>query len=46
MALAKETTLINSSKEKDDIMKLVKSLLESSLLLKRLSETIKNEAKE
>ena len=30
----------------DDIMKIVKSLEESDILIKGLSETIKNEAKE
>ena len=30
----------------DDIMKIVKSLEESGILIKGLSETIKNEAKE
>ena len=40
------TTLIISNKEMKDIMKIVKSLEESGLLMKSISETIKNEAKE
>ena len=40
------TTLIISNEEMNDIMKRVKSLEESGLLLKGVSETIKNEAKE
>ena len=44
--LAKQTTLIISNKEMNDIMKIVKCLEESGLLLKGVSETIKNEAKE
>ena len=40
------TTLIISNEEMNDIMKIIKSLEESSLLIKRISETIKNEAKE
>ena len=40
------TTLIISNEEMNDIMKIVKSLEESSLLIKDVSETIKNEAKE
>ena len=39
------TTLIISNEDKN-IMKIVKSLKEYGLLLKRISETIKNEAKE
>ena len=39
-------TLIISNKEMNDIMKVVKSLKESGLLIKGVSETIKNEAKE
>ena len=38
------TTLIISNKEMSDIMKIVKSLKESGLLIKDISETIKNEA--
>ena len=38
-------TLIISYKEINDIMKIVKSLEESSLLKKWVSETIENEAK-
>ena len=39
-------TLIISNEELIDIIKIVKSLGESSLLIKDVSETIKNEAKE
>ena len=40
------TTIIISNEEMDDIMKVVKSLEESALLIKGVSETIQNEAKE
>ena len=40
------TTLIFSNEEMNDIMKIIKSLEESVLLIKEVSETIKNEAKE
>ena len=40
------TTLIISIKEKNYTIKIVKSLEESGLLIKDVSETIKNEAKE
>ena len=40
------TTLIISSDEMDDILKIVKSLEDSGVLLKGVSETIQNEAKE
>ena len=40
------TILIISNEEMNDIMKIVKSLEESSLLIKDVSETIKNQAKE
>ena len=40
------TALIISNKEVDDIMKIVKSLKESGLLIKGVSKTVKNEAKE
>ena len=40
------TTSIISNKEMEDIFKIVKSLEDSGLLLKGVSETIKNEAKE
>ena len=40
------TTLIISNEEIEDIMKIVKSLEESGLLIKGISETIKNETKE
>ena len=40
------TALIISNKEMIDIMKIVKSLKESGLLIKDVIETIENEAKE
>ena len=40
------TTLIISNEEMNDIMKIIKSLEESVLLIKSVSKTIKNEAKE
>ena len=40
------TTLIISNDEKDDILKIVKSLEDSGLLLKGVSETIHHETKE
>ena len=40
------TALIISNEEMEDIMKIVKSLEESGLLMKEISETIKNETKE
>ena len=40
------TTLIISNDEMDDILKIVKSLEDSGVLLKCVSETIQNEAKE
>ena len=40
------TTLIISNNEMDDILKIVKSLEDSGILLKGVSETIQNEAKE
>ena len=40
------TTLIISNKEINHIMKIVKTLEESGLLIKNISETIKNETKE
>ena len=40
------TTLIISKEEMDDIMKIVRSLEESDLLITGVYETIKNEAKE
>ena len=39
------TTLIISNEEMNDIMKTVKSLEESGLLIKHVSQIIKNEAK-
>ena len=43
---SRATTLIISNDEMEDIMKIVKSLEDSGLLLKGVSETIQNEAKE
>ena len=40
------TTLIVYNKEMNDVMKIVKSLEESGLLRKVVTETIQNEAKE
>ena len=40
------TTLIISNDEMNDILKIVKSLKNSGLLLKGVSETIQHEAKE
>ena len=40
------TTLIISNDEMNDVMNIVKSLEESGLLIKDVSKTIKNEAKE
>ena len=40
------TSLITLNKEINGIMKIIKSLEESGLLIKSVSETIKNEAKE
>ena len=39
------TALITSNKEMDDLRKIVKSLEQSYLLIKVITETIKNEAK-
>ena len=39
-------TLVISSEEMEDIIKIVKSLQESRLLIKGVSETIKNDPKE
>ena len=44
--LASRTTWIISNEEMNDIVKIVKSLEKSGLLIKGVSETIKNEAKE
>ena len=44
--LANRTTLTTSNEEMNDIMKIVTSLEESGLLIKGVSKTIKNEAKE
>ena len=40
------TTIIISNEKMNDIMKIIKSLEESGLLIKGVSELIKNEAKE
>ena len=40
------TILITSNDEMEDIMKIVKSLEDSGLLMKGISETIQNEVKE
>ena len=40
------TTVIISNEEINDIMKIVKSLEESALLIKGVSETVQNERKE
>ena len=40
------TTIIICNEEMEDIMKIVKSLAKSGLLIKGVIETIKNEAKE
>ena len=39
------TTQIISNKEMEDVMKIIKSLEKSGLVMKRVSETIKNQAK-
>ena len=44
--LAKRMTLIISNEEMNDIMKIIKSLEESAILIKSVSQTIKNETKE
>ena len=41
-----DTTLMISNEEMNDVMKIVKSREESGLLIKSISQTIKNEAKE
>ena len=40
------TTLIISNDEREDIIKIVKSLEDSGLLLKGITETVQNEVKE
>ena len=40
------TTLIISNNERDDIIKIIKSLEDSDLLLKGVTETVQNEIKE
>ena len=44
--LAEQTALIISNIEMEDFMKIVKSLEEYGLLIKGVSKTIRNEAKE
>ena len=44
--LAQQTTLIILNEEMSDTMKIIKYLEESGLLIKGVSKTIKNEAKE
>ena len=44
--VSRVTTLIISNKEMNDIIKIVKSLEGSGLLIKCVSETLKNDAKE
>ena len=44
--LAKLVTLIISNEEINDIMKIIKSLEKSGLLIKGVTKTLKNEAKE
>ena len=46
LVLPNNTTKIISNDEMEDILKIVKSLEDSGILLKRVSETIKNESKE
>ena len=43
---AKQTMLIILNEEMNDIMKIINSLEESTLLIMGISETIENEAKE
>ena len=43
---AKQTILIILNEEMNDIMKIINSLEESTLLIKGISKTIENEAKE
>ena len=46
LSFVRITALIISNEEMKEMTKIVKSLEESGLLIKRISETIKNEAKE
>ena len=41
-----QVVIIISNEEMEDIMKIIKSLEKSGILIKGISETIKNEAKE
>ena len=41
-----QKTLIISNKDMDDVMKIIKTLEDSGILLNRVTETIKNETKE
>ena len=44
--VSRMAALITSNEEMKDLIKIVKSLEESGLLIKEISKTIKNEAKE
>ena len=46
MFISGTTTLVISNEEMNDIMKIVKSLEESGLVINGVSQTMKNEAKE
>ena len=46
MFVSGNTTLIISNEKMNDIMKIIKSLEESALLIKGVNETIKNKTKE
>ena len=46
MFISGTTTLVISNEEMNDIMKTVKSLEESGLVINGVSQTMKNEAKE
>ena len=39
------TTLITSNKEMNDVMKIIRTLEDSNILLKEITKTIKNETK-
>ena len=46
LGLGNTTTLIISNKDMEDLIKIVKSLEDSGLLLKGVTETVQNEVKE
>ena len=46
LGLVNNTTLIISNKDMDDLVKIVKSLEDSGLLLKGITESVQNEIKE